>query len=372
MTRLDLYLIRQVTLATIAIALTLTSAIWLTQSLRFIDLTLNRGMPVGTFLQISALVVPNFLTVILPIALFAAILFALAKMQGDSELPVMRAIGLSPARIARPVLIMMLIFTGIGYGLTLWGLPTSYRAFKDLQAEIRNSYAALLIQEGVFTQIDKGVTLFVRNQGEGGNLSGILVHDERIADRPSTYLADKGTLVATPTGPRLTMVGGSRQELSRKDGRVSLLYFDSYAVDIGRVAGAPALRERESTELYVDELFDDQTVRDPRKQAAYRTEAHQRLAGPLFTPMYVLIALAAMLAGEHSRRGFSKRVLLATVIAASIQGLGFGLANLAGRNVAAVPLLYLLPVVTTIIAFYILSTGRFPRLPTRRSSVAPA
>lgn len=370
MTRLDLYLIKQITLATVAIALTLTSAIWLTQSLRFIDLTLNRGMPIGTFLQISALVVPNFLTVILPIALFAAILFALAKLQGDSELPVMRAIGLSPARIARPVLYLMIGFTIIGYGLTLWGLPTSYRAFKDLQAEIRNSYAALLIQEGVFTQIDKSVTLFVRNQGDGGNLSGILVHDERIADRPATYLADQGTLIATPTGPRLTMIGGSRQELNRKDGRVSVLYFESYAVDVGRVAGTPTLRERESTELYVDELFTAEDVRDPRKRAAYRTEAHQRLAGPLFTPMFVMIALASMLAGEHSRRGFTKRVLLATIIAASIQGLGFGLANLAGRNVAAVPLLYLLPILSTLCAFYILATGRFPRLPMRRSAVA--
>lgn len=367
MTRLDLYLIRQITLATLAIALTLTSAIWLTQSLRFIDLTLNRGMPIGTFLEISALVLPNFLTVILPIALFAAILFALAKLQGDSELPVMRAIGLSPARIARPVLYLMVFFTLIGYGLTLWGLPTSYRAFKDLQAEIRNSYAALLIQEGVFTQIDKGVTLFVRSQGDGGNLSGILVHDERIADRPATYLADQGTLVAAPTGPRLTMIGGSRQELNRKDGRVSVLYFDSYAVDIGRVAGPQALRERESTELFVNELFAAENVHDPRKQAAYRTEAHQRIAGPLFTPMFVMIALAAMLAGEHSRRGVTKRVLLAVVIATSIQGLGFGLANLAGRNLAAVPLLYLLPILSTVLAFYSLSTGRFPRLPKRQA-----
>jgi len=367
MTRLDLYLIRQITLATVAIALTLTSAIWLTQSLRFIDLTLNRGMPIGTFLEISALVLPNFLTVILPIALFAAILFALAKLQGDSELPVMRAIGLSPARIARPVLYLMVGFTILGYALTLWGLPTSYRAFKDLQSEIRNSYAALLIQEGVFTQIDKGVTLFVRSQGDGGNLSGILVHDERVAERPATYLADQGTLVATPTGPRLTMAGGSRQELNRKDGRVSVLYFDSYAVDIGRVAGPQALRERESTELFVNELFAAENVLDPRKQASYRTEAHQRLAGPLFTPMFVMIALAAMLAGEHSRRGVTKRVLLATLIAASIQGLGFGLANLAGRNVVAVPLLYLLPILATLIAFYSLSTGRFPRLPTRQA-----
>jgi lipopolysaccharide export system permease protein len=369
MTRLDRYLARSVVLATLAIALTLTGAIWLTQSLKFVDLTLNRGLPVGTFLEISVLILPNFLTVILPLALFGAILFTVSRLQGDSELPVMQAVGLSPLRIARPMLLLGVVVVGIGYGLTLWVLPTSYRAFKDMQTELRNSYAALLIQEGVFTQIDKGVTLFVREQSSGGALFGVLVQDERQPARPSTYLAAEGRLTATAGGPRLSLIKGSRQELDRKDGRISTLYFDSYSVDIGRVTGGSALsRDRESTELYVTELLTPKGVSDPRRLASFRTEAHQRLAGPLYTPMYVLVALACLLGGSFSRRGMARKVLTAVVIAIGVQAMGFGLSNLAGKADWAVVALYVLPLLVSAGAAMVVLTGRLP-LP-RRSQPA--
>ena len=45
-----------------------TLAIWLTQALRFVDLIVNRGLPIETFLHLAALLLPQFFQLVLPIA----------------------------------------------------------------------------------------------------------------------------------------------------------------------------------------------------------------------------------------------------------------------------------------------------------------
>ncbi len=69
------YVFRQVGTVMFFITLCLTLAIWLTQSLRFVDLIVNRGLPVVEFLYLSMLLLPRFLVVVLPVALFASVLF---------------------------------------------------------------------------------------------------------------------------------------------------------------------------------------------------------------------------------------------------------------------------------------------------------
>ena len=95
---LNWYIFRQLSLATLFVALALTCAIWLTQSLHFVKLIVNRGMSLGSFLELTLLLLPTFLLIILPIALFLAVLFAYNKMVSDRELVIMRTTGMKIGR----------------------------------------------------------------------------------------------------------------------------------------------------------------------------------------------------------------------------------------------------------------------------------
>ena len=85
------------------IIIALTAIIWLTQSLRFIELIVNRGLPFSTFLYLTVLLMPAWLAGVLPIAVFAAVLFVYNRLINDRELIIISAVGVSPARLARPV-----------------------------------------------------------------------------------------------------------------------------------------------------------------------------------------------------------------------------------------------------------------------------
>src|SRR5574338_319470 len=86
---LNWYIFRQLLLATLFVTLALTCAIWLTQSLHFVKLIINRGMTLGSFLQLTLLLLPTFLLIIMPIALFHAVLFSYHKMVSDREMVIM-------------------------------------------------------------------------------------------------------------------------------------------------------------------------------------------------------------------------------------------------------------------------------------------
>src|SRR5882762_7782826 len=100
------YILRQSLGMTLFVTIALSAAIWLTQSLRLVDLIVNRGLSVEMFLYLGILILPRFVDIVLPIGVFIAVLFTYNKLIAESEIIVMRASGLSQFGLAKPALIL--------------------------------------------------------------------------------------------------------------------------------------------------------------------------------------------------------------------------------------------------------------------------
>lgn len=347
------YIFSQLSAAVIFITLGLTLAVWLTQSLRWIGYIVNRGLPASTFFAFVGLLLPSFLGVVLPVAAFCAVLFVYHKLLMDSELVVLRAAGMSQLQLARPALLLATVVTILVYGIMAYLLPTSYREFKDLQSRIRNDYSSVLLQEGTFNAISSGITVYVRARGQDGELRGILVHDTRDAKKPVTMMAERGVLVRSDEGPRVVMINGNRQQIEQDTGNLSLLYFDSYTIELTQLQDTAHTRWREPRERFLPELLNPgPDTQDQRYRNELIAEGHQRLVAPLYTLAFVLVGLAALLSGEFNRRGQIRRVLLAILCVAVLEGASLALHDLTTRWLAAAPFMYataLLPSVASLI-----------------------
>jgi lipopolysaccharide export system permease protein len=345
MRRLDRYVLFQLLGSMLFITIVLTAAIWLAQSLRLIDLIVNKGLSFSVFLYLVLLVLPRFLDVILPIALFIAVLFTYAKLTAESELVVMRAVGLGPAGLARPALMLAGGTVVLLFILSGWFLPAATRAFKDLQFEIRHQFVSAVLQEGTFTPLTDQLTVYVRERAQSGELTGILIQDDREKGKSVTIIADRGVLVETAAGPRVVMENGSRQELDQNTGRLSMLTFDRYTLDLGELRDAPVGREREARELDFPELWLD-PVRDP----ALVVERHLRIAAPLGALSFTLLPLACLLTGEFNRRGQTRRVLVAVALVFLFEAVDLGIRNAATRSAFLIPFLYISSLAPALIA----------------------
>ena len=96
MNRINRYVFRHLLPSTIIATVTLTFAIWLTQSLRLIEVIIEGAAQVGLFLRMVMLAMPEFLVTVLPVAFVAATLFTYYRLTVDSEMVVMRSCGIGP------------------------------------------------------------------------------------------------------------------------------------------------------------------------------------------------------------------------------------------------------------------------------------
>lgn len=356
------YLARLIVGPLIMITLAIGAIVWLSQSLRFVDLVLNRGLPVYYLLWMALLIMPMILAVLLPVALFIAVVFAYTKLTMDSELVVLRAAGMSDGKLGKPALAIAVLIMVICYAVNLYFMPVAYRDFKDLQFQIRSDYSSVLLQEGVFNQLAPGITVYVAERKPDGELVGILAHDTRVPDKPVTMIAERGALVRSADGrSRVLMINGNRQMVERNRDQLSLLYFDRYTLDLGTAQQNSGSRWHDAQERFLGELFSPGTT-DPdlRNAARFRADGHQRLASPFLAIAFALIGLAGLLSGEFDRRGQSRRVVVSVGIVVAIQVADLGIVNLAAIVPAAVPLIYLLPIGTIIGAGWLLFRQRLP------------
>src|SRR5947199_8460740 len=104
MRSLFFYVIRQIIGPFFLFTVVLTLVIWMTQSLRLLDIVINRGQSAALFAWLTMLMLPSLLVVIAPIAFFGAALFALNRLNTDSELVVMWSAGVSRLQVALPVI----------------------------------------------------------------------------------------------------------------------------------------------------------------------------------------------------------------------------------------------------------------------------
>lgn len=329
----------------VMIALAVGAIVWLSQSLRFVDLVLNRGLPVYYLFWMALLVLPMILATLMPVALFVAVIFAYSKLNMDSELVVLRAAGMSDYALCKPAFGVTALVMALCYAVNLYFMPIAYREFKELQFSIRNDYSSVLLQEGVFNTLAPDITVYVAERAPNGELLGILAHDTRDPDRPVTMMAERGEILRGENGqPRVLMINGNRQIVERNRNQLSLLYFDRYTLDLSTTKSDEGPRFREAQERFLGELFSPgETPSDRANANRFHAEGHQRLASPFLALAYSLIALAAMLAGEFNRRGQSKRILIAVGTVVALQILDLGLVNLAAVSTVTVPLIYILP-----------------------------
>jgi lipopolysaccharide export system permease protein len=346
MNRAQLYIFRQVAVSTIFIVVTLTAVIWLTQAIRFIRIILHKGLALDTFFYITSLLLPSFVLITLPISLFFATLFTINRMTHDRELVVLRSAGASHWQISKPVILLALGCVALCYSISLYLMPLTFQEFRRMQVTIRESFSAAILLEGTFNPVGNGLTIYVRSREDNG-LSGILVHDNRRPDQPATIMAKRGVVESGAEGPRVLLFDGNRQELDRKTGKLSILYFNQYSFEVS-LLGEERVTWRDPSERFLPELL---FPADTEGDRAYRTkliaEGHNRIVAPILAVSLPFIALMVLLTGQFNRRGQVVRMVAATIASAAIEGLAIGGLQAAAKLPPLIALMYanaLLPI----------------------------
>jgi len=330
------YIVRQVTAVTLLAAFVLCFMVWLFRSLDIVDMMLNRGLALADFLHFASLQLPRFFLFVGPMAVFGAALFTYNKMIMDSELIVLRSAGLSPIALAKPAMIVGAVVSLFSLFLSIYLVPLTYREYKELEFKYRQDLPKLLLQEGVFTNLTKGITVYFQDVGNEGELRNVIIHDNRNRAQPMTYVADWGRLMESRDGRWLAELSkGSGQVLKRgvpecgaeqaAAGTANNCAFPRFEYFVGDRANNFSLNlfdndekrtGRNTREYFLMELVN--SAADNPHRPTFIAEFHSRLTKPFLPLTCALLGVAIILSGNFNRRGQLKLVLLAIIVAGAL------------------------------------------------------
>jgi lipopolysaccharide export system permease protein len=352
MAAIDRYIFRTIFAGFLLVLINLTLVIWITQILRQVDLITSQGQTILVFLRITSLLVPILMLVIAPIAIVIAVSYALTKLNGDSELVVINAAGVSPQRAFRPVLLSCVaVAVFVGY-LSAYGVPWLQRQMALEVAKVRTDVVSNIVRPGAFTSVDRGLIFHIREKRSENQFQGVFIDDTRNPDEHITIVAEYGQIKNMGDSAFLIMRDGNIERRRAKEHDPAIVVFDQYAFDLTRLAPAATpnigLREKYIWELAFP-AADDPVLKASPPQ--FRVELHERIYAPLYPVAFGFIAFAILGFPRTTRQ--SRTVSMFAVIA-GVAGLRLG--GFAGTAVAVgVP--SVLAVVYAMIALSIANGG---------------
>ncbi len=339
---IDSYIFRQTFAAFILVLVTLTSVIWITQALRGIDVMTSQGQTVLVFVGLTGLAIPYLVLVIAPIALVIAVAYVLNKLSTDSEIIVMNAAGIRPWRLFRPFFLVTVVVSILVAVTSAYVAPDGLRRLKAWQREITADVLSNVLQTGKFVEIERNLTLRVRERQPGGLLVGIFIDDRRDPKERVTIIAERGTVVRNDRGSFLVLDDGNLQrfEVGRRD--PAFVVFEQNAFDMTKIGNNSANVGYSIRERYLWELLDPDPEDPMFKQfpGQFRAEVHERLTSPLYPFAFMALTFAFLGAPRTTRQSRAMSMTSAVVALALLRLIGFACTVLAATSIFAAPFQY--------------------------------
>lgn len=354
---IDSYIFRQTFAAFILVLVTLTSVIWITQALRGIDVMTSRGQTVLVFIGLTGLAIPYLVLVIAPIALVIAVAYVLNKLSTDSEIIVMNAAGMRPWRLFRPFLYVTALVSALILVTSAYIAPDGLRRLKSWQREITADVLSNVLQTGKFVEIERNLTLRIRERQPGGLLVGIFIDDRRDPKERITIIAERGTVLKNDRGSFLILDDGNLQrfEAGRRD--PAFVAFDRNAFDMTRIGNPNANVSYSIRERYLWDLLDPDPNDPMFKQfpGQFRAEMHERLTSPLYPFAFMALTFAFLGAPRTTRQSRAMSMTSAIVSLSALRLIGFACTVLAATSVFAAPFQYALLFLTFALSAWVIT-----------------
>lgn len=358
LSRFDRYLLSQLLAVFGFFALVLVSVYWVNRAVGLFDRLIGDGQSALVFVEFSLLALPNVIRLVLPIAAFAAAVYVTNRMMRESELVTMQATGSSAFRLARPVLVFGMIVTALHLLLMNVLVPRSDALLKEREAQVSQDVTARYLKVGEFMHPSAGVTLFIGELSQDGQLRNVFLFDDRDPTSRSTYTAQRALLAPGAAGPVLLMFDGMIQTVTRADGRLSVTRYSDYSFDLlSLIEAQGAFAPTVETTTTLSLLAIDPAEWGPRFGTSFEyvaQEIHSRLAQPFLSAAAAMVGFAALQLGAFSRFGLMRQILGAVMVLILLQLLNTTGASMAARDSAAWPAIYAAPAAGFAIAFAML------------------
>jgi LPS export ABC transporter permease LptG/LPS export ABC transporter permease LptF len=325
-TILDRYVAREIWPPTGLGLLLFTFILLLDQISNLMKVLVSRGADLATVVRAFSYLLPSIFSVTIPMAFLLGVLLAFGRMASDSEIVALRASGVSPLRLLRPVVSLSLVTAFLTFYVYAVLGPAANQAYREIIFALIVSRARNDVQPRVFNDdlIPGGtMVLYVADiAAETGQWKDVFIHDTRNPQQPKVILARGGQLTIDKARKRVGLDlqrGVSYTFQPSQPSEIKADHFETGYFPFAYEEFFPKLPlAKGDRELTMAEL--SQRVRELRAQgrsrletARYDVEWHKKLAIPTACFVFGLLGLGLSLGSKKEARSAAFGLSIAVI-----------------------------------------------------------
>jgi lipopolysaccharide export system permease protein len=179
---LDRYIFREVAATWLAVTSVLLIILVSNQLARVLSQAAANDFPRHVVLALIGLTSAGYLTVIVPIGFFLAIVLALGRLYHESEMAAIQACGVGPQGLFRPIGLLGVLVAAMLAWLSFYAVPQASARAQAIRAEALRDAQFGALEPGRFRAFAGGNIVFY---AESVDANGILHNVNVFVDRPS-------------------------------------------------------------------------------------------------------------------------------------------------------------------------------------------
>jgi lipopolysaccharide export system permease protein len=309
---LDRAILKEMTTAFLLGLMVFTFVLLTNKILRLVELIVNKGVGVGTVLQLFLYVLPYSLVVTIPMSVLLATLATFTRMSADGELLGLRGGGSSLSRLTRPAALFGAAATLVTLFITIWILPYSNQAFKGLVFDMARRQVAVGLQEGIFNSIEGVILYMERLDPQTSEMQGVFLVDTRSPAERRVMVARSGRFTSDPTTLSISLNlhrGTTYLSGDEASGRYRFLTFEDQTLTLNtsRAFADPIQRPLGDQELTLTELRARAAALRAQGQNHHppTVEFHKKLAIPAACLLFSVLGVPLASRIRRGGRGLS-------------------------------------------------------------------
>jgi len=257
---IDRYLARSIAVPLLGSLILAAMLLVLDKMLRLFQYVVDAGGPVSVVWRMLANLLPEYLSLGIPIGLMLGVLLAFRKLALSSELDALRGIGVSFGRLLRVPYFYAVPLLALNLFIVGYLEPWSHYRYEGLRFDLKSGALGAAIKVGEFNNLGRRLTLRIdRSENNGTQLHGIFVQMDDKNGMSVAATAERGRFLATddPDTILFRLIKGRLVQESPKFPAPRTLSFETYDLPVS-LPVIDQFRRRGGTqaeELYLHELF---------------------------------------------------------------------------------------------------------------------
>jgi lipopolysaccharide export system permease protein len=303
---LDRYIFREIAQTWLAVTSVLLFILLTNQFARVLGDVAKDKLPRDAVFQVIGLTALQYLTILVPIALFLSVMLALGRLYRDSEMPAMMACRVGPGGVYRP-LALLLIPLALGVAWLAMDIgPRALTAIERIGVEARRQADLASIEAGKFTSDGAdGAVVYAEKVVGPGAVENVFLQRRTAAGSVEVVVAERGEQQETedPNTRFFVLYDGRRYEGVPGTADFRVMEFAEHGIPYRLPAAVEPERDPEA--MSTVDLLTPRTL----EEAA---ELHWRIGVPLST--IILAMLAVPLSRSQPRQGRYGRLAVGLLV----------------------------------------------------------